>query len=88
MGQATYAAKTLQVRLCRLTLAPISTQGWGVRLETGAASFAQAQPVALEVVGTDGAAHWLMSGYQSVIARAGSLVGTGTVTTKLGSVLK
>ncbi len=87
-GQAAPAAKTLRAGASRLTLAPTPTQGWGVQLETGADGYAQTQPLEVQIVGADGAAHWLAGGYQTVTALADSLVGRGTLTTERGSVFQ
>lgn len=84
-GHAAPAAKTLRAGASRLTLMPTPIQGWGVRLETGADGYAQTQPLQVQVVGADGAAQWLAGGYQTVTARAGSLVGRGTLITERGS---
>ncbi len=86
--RAAPAARTLRAGASRLTLAPSPNAGWGVQLETDAASFGQNEPLEVQVVGTDGAAHWLAGGYQAVTALAGSLVGRGTLTTERGSVFQ
>lgn len=87
-AQAAPAAKTLRAGASRLTVTPAAPSGWGVRLDTGAAGYAQPQPLALEIVAADGAAHWLTGGYRTVTVRAGSLVGAATLTTPHGSVFQ